>query len=220
MGTHTIFESDFDCLTDSNYVVRDFKSHGMRALAQNVQRTRNKERTERPFLEGVDHSMSEMKIWRRGEAEVFGRGETIFTEGTFVTWDIDAPPIEKLRIEDYLGEHEDIIKHHISPWAEFNSPKKCDGMPQVDYYEAVKRVTTEKGALPQVSVFRGQAHDKLSFNRENTSFVINKQEAACRMRPEGKTTSPGGSGSVPGARGFYREADTEQIHKELVKIPK
>ena len=99
---------------DSNYVVRDFKSHGMRALAQNVQRTRNKERQERPFLEGVDHPMSEMKIWRRGEAEVFGRGETIFTEGTFVTWDIDAPPIEKLRIEDYLGEHEDIIKHHIS----------------------------------------------------------------------------------------------------------
>ena len=86
----------------------------MRALAQNVQRTRNKERQERPFLEGVDHPMSEMKIWRRGEAEVFGRGETIFTEGTFVTWDIDAPPIEKLRIEDYLGEHEDIIKHHIS----------------------------------------------------------------------------------------------------------
>ena len=94
--------------------MRDFKSHGMRALAQNVQRTRNKERQERPFLEGVDHPMSEMKIWRRGEAEVFGRGETIFTEGTFVTWDIDAPPIEKLRIEDYLGEHEDIIKHHIS----------------------------------------------------------------------------------------------------------
>ena len=86
----------------------------MRALAQNMQRTRTKERHERPFLEGIDHPMSEMRIWRWGEAEVFGRGETIFTEGTFVTWDIDAPPIEKLRIEDYLGDHEDIIRHHIS----------------------------------------------------------------------------------------------------------
>ena len=47
----------------------------MRALAQNVQRTRNKERQERPFLEGVDHSMSEMKIWRRGEAEVLVEGK-------------------------------------------------------------------------------------------------------------------------------------------------
>ena len=86
----------------------------MRALAQNMQRTRTKERTERPFLEGIDHSMNEMKQWRMGEAEVFGRGETIFNEGTFVTWDIDAPPIEQLRIADYLGEHEDIIRHHIS----------------------------------------------------------------------------------------------------------
>ena len=93
-------------------------------------------------------------------------------------------------------------------------------MPQVDYYEAVKRVTSEKGALPAITMYRGQAQDRLSFTTTNQSFLINKQEEADRIRPEGKKSAPGGAGSRPGAREFYREADTQQIHKEMVKIPK
>ena len=109
---------------------------------------------------------------------------------------------------------------YIIAWAEFNSPKKCDGMPQVDYYEAVKRVQNEKGALPKVYVYRGHAHESLQFNPQNTSFLINKQEAANRINPEGKKHVPTGKGSIPGERGFYRDADKEQIFEELVKIPK
>ena len=93
-------------------------------------------------------------------------------------------------------------------------------MPQVDYYEAVKRVQSEKGALPKVYVYRGHAHDSLHFNNQNTSFLINKQEAASRTRPEGKIHVPTGAGSEPGARGFYKDADKEQIFEEMVKIPK
>ena len=93
-------------------------------------------------------------------------------------------------------------------------------MPQIDYYEAVNRITTESGALPGVTMYRGQPQDSLQFNRNNSSFLINKQEDASRIRPEGKKHVPGGSGSNPGARGFYKEADKRQIFDELVKIPK
>ena len=126
---------------------------------------------------------------------------------------------EENELRCFLLEFFELPKFLLA-WAEFNSPKKCDGMPQVDYYEAVKRVTSEKGALPAVTLYRGQAQDRLSFTNTNQSFLINKQEEACRIRPEGKKTAPGGAGSRPGARGFYREADTKQIHKEMVKTPK
>lgn len=210
---------------ESKYVVRDFQSHGMRALAKSVQRTNTKLKRERPHLDGIDHDFEEMKLWKAGESAVFGRGETIFSEGTFVTWDIDCPPIEKYRIDQWLGDNEDIIRHHVSAWSQFNTAKKCNGMPDIDYIEVNKKLIRDEGALPLVHVFRNQALNvfpDLAQSPDIQLFEINKQKGASNNNKHG-LRSPFGTATIPGARGYYKSVDSEtgeSPESELLKIPK
>ena len=49
--------------------------------------------------------------WTKAEREKYGGGGQIFTEGTFVVWDVESPETDFYRIRDYFDNHEEVIKH-------------------------------------------------------------------------------------------------------------
>ena len=131
-------------------VVRNFESHGMRALARAVPRIRTTTLVERWGVRGqkstkftvslVFHTLfkrpelkrdQKIEQWRndnftKAEREKYGGGGQIFTEGTFVVWEVESPETSFHRIKDYFDEHEEVIKHKFISefWYRFISCSK------------------------------------------------------------------------------------------------
>ena len=95
--------------------MRSLENHGLRALSRAHRRINAPKRVERPRIRRDGRYDSpgdwERLNWNNAEQLQYGSGPQIFTEGTFIVWDVDIREMDILSIRDYLDEHEDVVKH-------------------------------------------------------------------------------------------------------------
>ena len=102
------------------FVVRKFASHGMRPLAHAIRRRNDDFVQQRPILpDDTDLKEIERRDEEKyhdhfpGHKKFFASGEALFTEGTFVTWDVDFPEMYKANVKKTLDEHNDILRYTV-----------------------------------------------------------------------------------------------------------
>lgn len=49
----------------------------------------------------------------KGHLRFYSQGQSIFTEGTLVAWDVDLPEMYKLQLHEFLDENNDIIQYTV-----------------------------------------------------------------------------------------------------------
>ena len=100
--------------------MKGFQSHGMRPLARAIRRRNDDFVTQRPTLPDdpdlkavKEKDIAKFNEHFRGHLRFYSQGESIYTEGTFVTWDIDFPEIYRARMKDYFDQHMDVLTFTI-----------------------------------------------------------------------------------------------------------
>ena len=92
----------------------------MRPLARAIRRRNDDFVTQRPTLPDdpdlkavKEKDIAKFNEHFRGHLRFYSQGESIYTEGTFVTWDIDFPEIYRARMKDYFDQHMDVLTFTI-----------------------------------------------------------------------------------------------------------
>ena len=97
-----------------------FQSHGMRPLARAIRRRNDRFVTQRPALPDDadlaavrEKDLAKFNEHFEGHLRYYSQGESIYTEGTLVTWDLDFPEIYKAQMKDYMDNHMDVLTFTI-----------------------------------------------------------------------------------------------------------
>merc|ERR1712228_180176 len=127
-------------------VVCNFTSHGMRPLSRAIRRRNDFYVSERPVVPD-DQNLKDIVIKDQtkfhehfpGHLRFYSKGESIFTEGTLVCWDLDFPEMYKIKVQKYFDSHDDVLRHTMLPYDVANpSNSRCNGWKEINYEDEIK----------------------------------------------------------------------------------